>query len=514
MLKKRYIGRMISVFAAVAIACTQMLGIMPLNAAAENDEVTLQTEESNDDEAILWTDETSLPTSGKYKLGCDVETDRITVSDRLDLDLNGKAVRIEQIVVDGECAIRDSCGILPDKGIKGTTYESLFEVNGKLDVYGAYIIAYNALIYGGVVTQEMEDNTKPTIKLNDNSVFNLYNGYIHSYYGIAIYVGANATDVNLMGGYVSGGFGNIIYDTTGKFAAVYIDKGYSGKINLNGVWIGSCTSGIYTESSTGILNISDAYIRSDFEYGINCKANMPINLNGKLAIKAHRCGISLVKGQKINIVGKIDVWNFDVCCDESGVFTDGFSKYCNSSELIDYISLINTKCKVYLDKSGELYMDQYDDMRIYLTLIDDNNNIILADESIYVKDLNNDGAIWGDEMLYCAHEQHYSGGAALGYNVIVGQDGKRDVEKLWGKKCNNAWSGYQASFNDLLFGIYSRLYEGDKITVFIYKDKNELSDILVKGFIEDSYLYELDKTYSFSLWGDNLPNQKFDGNDF
>lgn len=68
---------------------------------------------------------------------------------------------------------------------------------------------------------------------------------------------------------------------------------------------------------------------------------------------------------------------------------------------------------------------------VYLTVATGNGALALAQEEILVRDADGDGALTFQDVLLCAHDARFEGGAAAGYAADPAEDGL-SVTRLWG----------------------------------------------------------------------------------
>ena len=115
--------------------------------------------------------------------------------------------------------------------------------------------------------------------------------------------------------------------------------------------------------------------------------------------------------------------------------------------------------------------------KVYVTISDNNNKLVLTEEPIEVTDIDSDGKLTINDALYIAHEKFYEGGAAAGYKSSVGQWGL-GLDKLWGVE-NGGSYGYYVN----------------------HIAANGLADIIANGAMLDAYTFpdpkNLDYYYSF-----------------
>lgn len=69
--------------------------------------------------------------------------------------------------------------------------------------------------------------------------------------------------------------------------------------------------------------------------------------------------------------------------------------------------------------------------QVYVTISDGAGEIVMAQETVTVTDIDNDSKLTINDALYCAHEKSYAGGAAQGYATEMTQWGI-GIKKLWG----------------------------------------------------------------------------------
>lgn len=110
---------------------------------------------------------------------------------------------------------------------------------------------------------------------------------------------------------------------------------------------------------------------------------------------------------------------------------------------------------------------------VYVTISDDQGNLVMASEAIDVSDADEDGAITVYDALYAAHEAAYDGGAAAGFGVENTEYGL-SLTKLWGVE-NGGSYGYYVN-NVSAYSPLDRLKEGDHLQAFVYTDLEAWSD--------------------------------------
>ncbi|MBQ9112769.1 MAG: hypothetical protein IJY08_04230 [Clostridia bacterium] len=110
---------------------------------------------------------------------------------------------------------------------------------------------------------------------------------------------------------------------------------------------------------------------------------------------------------------------------------------------------------------------------VYVTICDATGKLAVAQESVAVTDVDNDGALTVNDALYAAHESKYEGGAAAGYASSVGQYGLA-IDKLWGT-ANGGSYGYYVN-NASAMGLADPVEDGDYINAYVFTDLTAWSD--------------------------------------
>ena len=110
---------------------------------------------------------------------------------------------------------------------------------------------------------------------------------------------------------------------------------------------------------------------------------------------------------------------------------------------------------------------------VYVTIADQNGKTVLAATEITVTDSDDDGKLTINDVLYCAHEEYYDGGAAAGYATKKTEYGL-SLEKLWGS-ANGGSYGYYVN-NVSAWSLSDPIKEGDYLAAFCYTDLKGWSD--------------------------------------
>lgn len=114
-----------------------------------------------------------------------------------------------------------------------------------------------------------------------------------------------------------------------------------------------------------------------------------------------------------------------------------------------------------------------DGATVYVTVCDKDGALAVAYEPVTVTDIDGDGALTVNDVLFAAHEAKYEGGAAAGYKAESGPFGL-SLAKLWG--CANGGSyGYYVN-GAMAWSLGDPVKDGDHVHAFIYRDLSAFSD--------------------------------------
>lgn len=107
---------------------------------------------------------------------------------------------------------------------------------------------------------------------------------------------------------------------------------------------------------------------------------------------------------------------------------------------------------------------------VYVTIA--SGRLLLAQEPVEVTDCDGDGLLTVDDALYCAHDDHFEGGAAAGYDSETTAYGL-SLTKLWGI----AGAGYGYYVNNAgALSLSDPVADGDRVNAFVYTDAETWSD--------------------------------------
>lgn len=110
--------------------------------------------------------------------------------------------------------------------------------------------------------------------------------------------------------------------------------------------------------------------------------------------------------------------------------------------------------------------------KVYVTIADDNGEIVVARKSVSVSDLDGDGAVTISDALAAAHAKFYADGAD-GYGTFDSEYGL-SLGKLWGVE-NGGSYGYYVN-NASAWSLADPVAEGDHVYAFVYTDLATWSD--------------------------------------
>ena len=110
---------------------------------------------------------------------------------------------------------------------------------------------------------------------------------------------------------------------------------------------------------------------------------------------------------------------------------------------------------------------------VYVTIADQNGKTVLAATEITVTDSDDDGKLTINDVLYCAHEEYYDGGAKAGYATKQTEYGL-SLDKLWGS-ANGGSYGYYVN-NVSAWSLTDPINGGEYVAAFCYTDLKGWSD--------------------------------------
>ena len=111
--------------------------------------------------------------------------------------------------------------------------------------------------------------------------------------------------------------------------------------------------------------------------------------------------------------------------------------------------------------------------KVFVSIADENGSLVLARKEVTASDIDADGAITINDVLYAAHETFFEGGAEAGYASYTGDYGL-SLSKLWGVE-NGGSYGYYVN-NASAWSLADPVAEGAHVYAFIYTDTTAWSD--------------------------------------
>lgn len=135
-------------------------------------------------------------------------------------------------------------------------------------------------------------------------------------------------------------------------------------------------------------------------------------------------------------------------------------------------SVLLTVC--FLLSAGSVLAESTDDkeVRVFVTISDQDGKLVLAREEIVVRDADGDGVWTVNDALLCAHEAKFEGGLS-GYAFEATAYGL-SMTKLWGVENGGAY-GYYVNHMAAM-SLADPIAHGDLICAFIYTDVEAWSD--------------------------------------
>lgn len=141
------------------------------------------------------------------------------------------------------------------------------------------------------------------------------------------------------------------------------------------------------------------------------------------------------------------------------------------------------------------FAEKEDAVKVYVTISDDEGNLVMTQEEVTVTDVDGDGAFTIHDALYAAHEAKYEGGAEEGYASYTGDYGL-SLSKLWGVE-NGGSYGYCVNNNSAM-SLADVVADGDYINAYVYTDLTTWSDTYCY-FDANTISVESDKEVSLVL---------------
>ena len=114
-----------------------------------------------------------------------------------------------------------------------------------------------------------------------------------------------------------------------------------------------------------------------------------------------------------------------------------------------------------------------DSAKVYVTVADDKGELAAAAEELTVIDVNNDDKLTVYDVIYCAHEAFYEGGAAAGFATEVTQWGL-SITKMWGVS-NGGSYGYMIN-NVMASGMDDPVKADDYVAMYVFTEPVKLLD--------------------------------------
>lgn len=161
-------------------------------------------------------------------------------------------------------------------------------------------------------------------------------------------------NIDLISGVLESTCNNIRYEKEG-YSAVNLWHGGDTTFKLSGATLKSAVGyGIYDRNGEHKLNISGGKIESKNDYGIYSEfGTSDIAISGDPVINGGIAGIKVRDNDKIDITGELTGGHVTFDVENEGVFTTGYSKYNNDTNLSQIFSVANGG-RIFADETGEL----------------------------------------------------------------------------------------------------------------------------------------------------------------
>ena len=111
---------------------------------------------------------------------------------------------------------------------------------------------------------------------------------------------------------------------------------------------------------------------------------------------------------------------------------------------------------------------------VYVTISDGTGTLPLAQEKIFVTDVDYDGVLTINDALYIAHEEHYNGDAEVGFASAETEYGL-SLNKLWGVENGGSYGYYKNNVSAM--SLSDTIADGDYITAYAFSDLSGWSDV-------------------------------------
>ena len=193
-----------------------------------------------------------------------------------------------------------------------------------------------------------------------------------------------------------------------------------------------------------------------------------------------------------NVETLIDAIELPVTLDDSDTINAAWDAY---EELTDGQKTLVSNRDILEEAKAELDAIKAENTKnpVNITVtIANAGQLVLAQQSVTVLDVNDNGWFDVDDALYIAHEAAYPGGAEAGYGSAYSQYGL-GITKLWGDTSGSF--GYWLSDNSC-WSLEDTVSEGDSLFAFVYQDQTYWSDAYAKF---NAASYEVDEDVALTV---------------
>lgn len=111
---------------------------------------------------------------------------------------------------------------------------------------------------------------------------------------------------------------------------------------------------------------------------------------------------------------------------------------------------------------------------VHVSISTGDGRLAMAYAPVEASDLDGDGTLTIDEVLYCAHEAAYEGGAAAGYVSEETEYGK-SMYRLWGEENGGSYGYYVNDASGI--SLLDPVKEGDHVKAYAYQDLEAWGDV-------------------------------------
>ena len=135
-------------------------------------------------------------------------------------------------------------------------------------------------------------------------------------------------------------------------------------------------------------------------------------------------------------------------------------------------TILTVLCAAMLLGMAAIPANAADSETVYVSIADDKGNLVLPYKPVTVTDIDGDGALTVNDVLYAAHDTYYTVGST-GYGSAQ-SDWGLSLTKLWGVE-NGGSYGYYVN-NAGAMSLADPVSDGSYVAAFVYTDTSAFSD--------------------------------------